>query len=62
MKKKISISLLFLFVIFTLSVKIIDVKAVGVNNTEIGFATLNVFIHSLLGVNKSWYNITEFWE
>ena len=60
MKKKISISLLFLFVIFTLSVKIIDVKAVGVNNTEIGFATLNVFIHSFLGVNKSWYNITEF--
>ena len=60
MKKKISISLLFLFAIFTLSVKIIDVKAVGVNNTEIGFATLNVFIHSFLGVNKSWYNITEF--
>lgn len=59
MKKKISISLLFLFIIFTISVKFLDVQSVGVNNSEIGFATLNLFIHSFLGVNKSWYNITE---
>lgn len=59
MKKKISISLLFLFIIFTISVKFLDVQSVGVNNSEIGFATLNMFIHSFLGVNKSWYNITE---
>ena len=59
MKKKISISLLFLFVIFTIGAKFLDVQSLGVNNTEIGFATLNVFMHSFLGVNKSWYNITE---
>lgn len=59
MKKKISISLLFLFIIFTISVKFLDVQSVGVNNSEIGFATLNMFMHSFLGVNKSWYNITE---
>ncbi len=59
MKKKISISLLFLFVIFTMGAKFLDVQSVGVNNSEIGFATLNMFMHSFLGVNKSWYNITE---
>lgn len=46
MKKKISISLLFLFVIFTIGAKFLDVQSLGVNNTEIGFATLNVFMHS----------------
>ena len=59
MKKKISISLLFLFVVFTMGAKFLDVQSVGVNNSEIGFATLNMFMHSFLGVNKSWYNITE---
>lgn len=59
MKKKISTILLFIFIIFTAGAKFLDVQAVGLNNSDIGFAHINVFIHNFLGVNKSWYNITE---
>lgn len=59
MKKKISIILLFIFIIFTVGAKFLDVQPMGVNNSDIGFATLNMFMHSFLGVNKFWYNVTE---
>lgn len=59
MKKKVSIILLFIFIIFTVGAKFLDVQPMGVNNSDIGFATLNMFMHSFLGVNKFWYNVTE---
>lgn len=60
-KKNIIIScILFLVSIFyTLGVKFIDVKNVGVEGTEIGFSSINKFIFDLIGTNDIWYYITE---
>lgn len=50
---------IFAFVIWTIMIKTIDVQAVGVNDTEIGFATINKWVHSLTGVNMTLYTITD---
>ena len=44
---------------FTILVKVVDVKQIGVNNTEIGFATINQFVFNSIGVNMIWYHITD---
>ena len=60
-KRKIFIStiLILLAVVFTILVKVVDVKQVGVNETSIGFATLNQFVFKSTGVNMIWYHITD---
>ncbi len=55
----ISLILILLAVIFVFLVKNIDVQAIGINNTYIGFATLNQFIFNAIGVNILWYHITD---
>ena len=56
----ISASLILLAITFTILVKIIDVKPVGVNGADIGFSTINKFIFDKVGVNTLWYDITEY--
>ena len=51
--------LIVAFVIWTILVLTVDVKPIGVNETDIGFATLNMWFHSLTGVNMTLYNITD---
>ena len=53
------IILIFAFAIWTMLIQIIDVQAVGINNTNIGFATLNTWFHSLTGANMTLYTITD---
>ena len=48
-----------LAVVFTILVRVVDVKQVGVNETSIGFATLNQFVFKTTGVNMIWYHITD---
>lgn len=55
----ISASLLISFILFTLMVKFIDVKPIGPEESLVGFATLNGWIHNLFGVNMALYNITD---
>ena len=55
----IAITLLLCFGLWTLLILTIDVRPVGVNNTDIGFATLNTWFHNLLGVHMSLYVITD---
>ena len=55
----ISTILILLAVVFTILVKVVDVKAIGVNETNIGFATLNQFVFKTTGVNMIWYHITD---
>ncbi len=60
-KKKnlyISIFLIFLSVLFTILVKVIDVKPIGPNNSKVGFSFINEFFHKSIGVNMVWYKIT----
>ena len=55
----ISTILILLAVVFTILVKVVDVKPVGVNETNIGFATINQFVFKTIGVNMIWYHITD---
>ena len=51
--------LLIAFALWTLLVCLVDVKPAGVNGSDIGFATLNTFMHELFGVHMALYNITD---
>ena len=53
------IGFIIAFALWTWLIQIIDVKPEGVNSTEIGFATINTFFHSVTGVNMTLYNITD---
>ncbi len=54
-----SLVLIVAFILWTVLIQIIDVRPVGVNNTDVGFAWLNSWFHSLTGVNFELYNITD---
>ena len=51
--------LLSLFVAWTIMIQLIDVKKVGPNGSDVGFATLNVWFHRLTGVHMSLYTISD---
>ncbi len=55
----IGIIFLSVFVIWTFLVRLIDVKNIGPNESSVGFAMLNGFLHSLIGVNFTLYTITD---
>ena len=55
----ISTILSLLAIVFTILVKVVDVKQIGVNGTSIGFASINQFIFKTIGVNMIWYHITD---
>jgi len=54
-----AISLLALFLAWTLAVCFADVKEIGPENSAVGFSQLNGFFHSLTGVNMNFYLITD---
>lgn len=47
------------FVLWTVAVQFIDVRAIGPNGSSVGFATINGFVHKLTGVHMSLYNVTD---
>ena len=53
------IVLILAFIFWTVLVKTVDVESIGVNSTEIGFATVNGLVHSLTGVNMWLYTVTD---
>lgn len=55
----ISTVLILFAVLFTILVKVVDVKQIGVNESSIGFATVNQFVFKTIGVNMIWYHITD---
>ncbi len=48
-----------LFVIWTVLIKTVDVKPLGQNGTNIGFATVNIWFHSISGVHMWLYSVTD---
>ena len=50
---------IILFVIWTRLIQIIDVQPIGAKGSEVGFATINSWFHSLTGVNMTIYTITD---
>ena len=62
MKKKflyISIFSLAAFVMWTLLLCFVDVRAIGPDGSSVGFAALNSFVHEKIGTNMYLYNITD---
>lgn len=51
--------LIALFILWTALIQIVDVRPVGQNETDIGFATFNCWFHHLTGVNMTLYTITD---
>ena len=52
-------SLVVAFVLWTVLVRFVDVRAIGPEGSAVGFATLNGFVHELTGVNWFLYTVTD---
>ena len=52
-------SLIVAFVLWTVFVRFVDVRAIGPEDSSVGFATLNGFVHELTGVNWLLYTVTD---
>ena len=52
-------SLVVAFMLWTVLVRFVDVRAIGPEGSSVGFASLNGFVHKLTGVNWFLYTITE---
>ena len=62
MKRKsfyIGLGLLALFVVWTVSLRFVDVQAIGPQGSYVGFASLNKMVHNITGVHMSFYTITD---
>jgi len=65
MKKKnrknfcIAACMLLAFLLWTAAIKFVDVEAIGPQESSVGFATINRFVHNLTGVHMSLYTITD---
>ena len=53
------VSLVVAFVLWTVLVRFVDVRAIGPDGSSVGFATLNQFVHKLTGVNWILYTVTD---
>lgn len=60
-KKNLLLGMLLMlsFILWTVLVVTFDVKPVGVEGTNVGFAALNTTVHKLTGCNMTLYNITD---
>lgn len=56
---KIGFLFILIFIIWTLSLLMIDVKPLGVNQTNIGLSTMNVWFHQITGTNMFLYTLTD---
>ena len=54
-----ALSFLAAFVLWTIAMGFVDVRAIGPNESYVGFAAINMAIHQLTGVHMSLYNITD---
>ena len=55
----VGVGLLAVFVLWTVLVHFVDVRAIGPEGSSVGFAALNGFVHELTGVNWFLYTITD---
>ena len=55
----IAICMLLAFLLWTAAIQFVDVQAIGPQESSVGFATINRFVHNLTGVHMSLYTITD---
>ena len=51
--------LLAAFLLWTVAVCVLDVRAIGPCGSNVGFASFNQFVHGLTGVNMTLYTVTD---
>ena len=51
--------MLLAFLLWTVAIRFVDVQAIGPQESSVGFATINQFVHNLIGVHMSLYTITD---
>ena len=56
---RIATCMLIAFVMWTAAICFVDVQAIGPQESTVGFATINQFVHNLAGVHMSLYTITD---
>ena len=54
-----SMCLLTAFVLWTVAICFVDVRAIGPQGSSVGFAGINGFVHTLTGVHWGLYNVTD---
>ena len=47
------------FLLWTVAIQFVDVEAIGPQESSVGFATINQFVHNLTGVHMPLYTITD---
>ena len=47
------------FILWTVAIQIVDVRAIGPQDSSVGFATVNAFVHNLTGVHIHLYTVTD---
>ena len=55
----IALGLLAAFVLWTAAIRLIDVRPIGPQESTVGFAALNRYVHGLTGVHMSLYTVTD---
>lgn len=55
----ITLVLLALSVLFTVLTRLVDVAAIGPQNSEVGFSAINGFFKSRLPFSEGWYDLSE---
>ena len=51
--------MLLAFLLWTVAIQFVDVEAIGPQESSVGFAMINQFVHNLTGVHMSLYTITD---
>ena len=51
--------MLLAFLLWTVAIQFVDVEAIGPQESSVGFATINQFVHNLTGMHMSLYTITD---
>lgn len=59
MKFYIGVGLLTVFVLWTVAVRLVEVRPIGPHGSTVGFATLNGFVHRCIGVHMALYTLTD---
>ena len=65
MKKKnykdlhVSLFMLTAFILWTIAVSFVDVKAIGPEGSSVGFATVNSAVRNFIGVHMSLYHMVK---
>ena len=55
-----AIGVIIIFIIYTMLIKTIDIKAIGPHYSKVGFATINQAFHNVTGMNEAWYKISKY--